>query len=58
MFPANEMITAAEVSYRQERVREAVRPRRHRRRIRLSKFPKIQSLTHLTHQASHFVRAA
>ena len=57
MFPANEMFTAAEVAYRQERVREAF-GRRPRRRIRLNQFPKIQSLTHLTHEAAHRLRAA
>lgn len=58
MFPANEMITAAEVAYRRERMMEAIGPRRLNRRIRLHKFPKIGSLSHLTNQATHGPRAA
>ncbi len=58
MFPANELIYAAEVDYRRQRAMEAVGPRRQRRRIRLSLFPKIQSVTHLSRDRSHWTRAA
>lgn len=37
MFPSNDLVMAAEVAYRRERLLEAVRPRRRFRRIRFRK---------------------
>jgi hypothetical protein len=37
MFPSNDLVMAAEVDYRRERIMEAVRPRRRFPRIRFRK---------------------
>jgi hypothetical protein len=34
MFPSNDLVMAAEVDYRRERVMEAIRPRRRFRRVK------------------------
>ncbi|HSE10695.1 MAG TPA: hypothetical protein VLB29_18675 [Nocardioidaceae bacterium] len=53
MFPSNDLVMAAEMDYRRERILEAIRPRRRFRRVRFSKAGEA-----VLPRGRHYVKAA
>jgi hypothetical protein len=53
MFPSNDLVMAAEIDYRRERLMEAARPRRRFRRIRFRKVGEAA-----LSRSRHYVKAA